>query len=108
MPKQTSVHNHRRTRQHHAQPKAQPPQAQPDGGADSRQEGGKHYVAMGVQPWNVIDSWPLEQRVGFYRGNAVKYLMRMGTKDENIQELRKGRHYLDKLIEVLSDTPQTD
>ena len=65
------------------------------------QVGGNHYKAMDVQPWDVIDTWPVEQRIGFYRGNALKYLMRMGTKDENVQEIRKGAHYLQKLAEVL-------
>ena len=71
------------------------------GGANGRQEGGAHYTQMQVQPWQVIDSWPVEQRVGFYRGNALKYIMRMGTKDEQLQEIKKARHYLDKLIETL-------
>jgi hypothetical protein len=70
-------------------------------GANGRQEGGSHYTQMQVQPWQVIDSWPVEQRVGFYRGNALKYIMRMGTKDEQLQEAKKARHYLDKLIETL-------
>jgi len=65
------------------------------------QVGGNHYKAMDVQPWDVIDTWPVEQRIGFYRGNALKYLRRMGTKDENVQEIRKGAHYLQKLAEVL-------
>jgi len=69
------------------------------------QEGGSHYREMNVQPWDVIDTWPREQRIGFHRGNALKYLMRMGTKDEQIKEIRKARHYLDKLLEVLDEPP---
>jgi hypothetical protein len=65
------------------------------------QVGGGHYVTMAVQPWDVVDSWPLEQRIGFYRGNALKYLMRMGTKDAAPQEVAKSIHYLQKLLEVL-------
>ena len=70
-------------------------------GARNRQEGGDHYKAMGVEPWDVIDTWPVEQRIGFHRGNALKYLMRMGSKDEQLVEVRKARHYIDKLIEIL-------
>lgn len=70
--------------------------------ARAQQVGGDHYRQMGIQPWDVIDTWPLEQQIGFYRGNSLKYLMRMGTKDEQLQEIKKARHYLDKLIEVLS------
>ena len=67
------------------------------------QEGGTHYKTMPVQPWDVIDTWLHEEAVGFYRGNALKYLMRLGTKDHPLQEAKKARHYLDKLIEVLDD-----
>lgn len=70
-------------------------------GASSRQVGGTHYKMMGVQTWDVVDTWPIEQQIGYYRGNALKYLMRMGTKDENVQEIKKGIHYLEKLVEVL-------
>jgi hypothetical protein len=69
--------------------------------ANDLQHGGDHYKNMGVEPWDVVDTWPLEQRIGYYRGGALKYVMRMGTKDENLQEIKKGAHYLQKLIEVL-------
>ena len=67
----------------------------------TRQEAGTHYVRMEVQPWDVIDTWPIEQRIGFHRGCALKYIMRMGSKDEQLIEARKARHYMDKLIEAL-------
>lgn len=67
----------------------------------SRMIGGDHYTNMGVQPWDVVDTWPLEQRIGYYRGGALKYLMRMGSKDESAQEIAKGQHYMEKLLEVL-------
>lgn len=67
------------------------------------QTAGDHYTKMLVQPWDVVDTWPLEQRIGFYRGNALKYIMRMGSKDENSQEIAKGKHYLEKLLEVLGE-----
>jgi len=70
--------------------------------AKQRQEGGDHYKQMGVEPWDVVDTWPLEQQIGYYRGGALKYIMRMGTKDERVQELKKAGHYIDKLVEVLS------
>ena len=66
-----------------------------------RQVGGDHYKTLAVQPWDVVDTWPLEQQVGAYRAGALKYVMRMGTKDESVQEIGKGIHYLEKLIEVL-------
>jgi hypothetical protein len=69
--------------------------------ARDRQVGGQHYKALGVEPWDVVDTWPLEQRIGFYRGNAVKYLLRMGGKDAAAQEAEKAKHYVEKLIECL-------
>ena len=67
------------------------------------QIGGDHYKNMGVEPWDVVDTWSLEQRIGFYRGGALKYLMRMGSKDESPREIAKGRHYMTKLLEVLDE-----
>lgn len=63
--------------------------------------GGTHYKDMKIEPWTVADTWPLEQQIGIYRHGALKYIMRMGRKDEQVQELQKAIHYLEKLIEVL-------
>ena len=71
--------------------------------ANARQVGGDHYKAMGVQPWDVVDTWPRDQRIGYYRGGALKYLMRMGSKDESPLEVSKGQHYIQKLLEVLNE-----
>lgn len=71
--------------------------------ARNRQVGGDHYKEMGVEPWDVVDTWPYEQRVGYYRGNALKYLMRMGRKDEAAIEAAKCQHYIQKLLEVLQE-----
>ena len=71
-------------------------------GANSEQVAGTHYTDMGVQPWDVVGTWPLEQQIGYYRGGALKYVMRLGTKDEPLQEARKAGHYIEKLIEVLT------
>jgi len=71
--------------------------------ANDRQIGGDHYKNMGVEPWDVIDTWPLYQRIGAYRAGALKYIMRMGAKDESEQEISKGIHYLEKLLETLKN-----
>jgi hypothetical protein len=75
-----------------------PTQPQP---ANTIQYGGSHYKDAPIQPWDVIDTWPIEQQIGFYRGNALKYNMRFGSKDEELLEARKSLHYLQKLVEVL-------
>lgn len=63
--------------------------------------GGSHYKDMKIEPWDVADTWPVEQQIGVYRHGALKYIMRMGHKDSDIQELKKAIHYLEKLAEVL-------
>lgn len=72
--------------------------------ANDTQVAGDHYKKMGVEPWDVVDTWPLEQRIGAYRHGALKYLMRMGSKDQNAQEIAKGKHYMEKLLEVLRES----
>lgn len=67
------------------------------------QYGGSHYKQMGVEPWDVVDTWPADQRFGYYRGNALKYIMRIGSKDAPLQEAKKAAHYLQKIIEMLEN-----
>ena len=76
--------------------------------ANAKQYGGDHYKEMGVEPWDVVDTWPIEQRIGAYRHGALKYLMRMGRKDEQLQEIQKCGHYIEKLVEVLKERDDGD
>lgn len=69
--------------------------------AQDRQVGGSHYKDKQVQPWDVVDTWPLFERIGFYRGNALKYVMRLEDKDSPRMNAEKAIHYLEKLVEVL-------
>lgn len=80
---------------------AQAPEVGAPATARDTQVGGDHYRKLGIQPWDVVDTWPLEQRIGFYRGNALKYLQRLGSKDAGAQEARKAGHYCQKLAETL-------
>jgi len=67
---------------------------------DNTQVGGSHYTSKAVQPWHAMSSWMTpEEFKGFLRGNAIKYLARCNDKG-GIEDLKKARHYLDKLIEV--------
>lgn len=67
------------------------------------QVGGAHYKDMPVQPWDVIDQWPFDQQIGFYRGNVLKYLLRAGEKEgaDPLVDIKKARHYLERLVEVI-------
>jgi len=69
----------------------------------ARQVGGDHYKTKSIQPWDVIDTLPHAEAIGFYRGNAIKYLMRAGAKTDNParQDYEKALHYIEKLLETL-------
>jgi hypothetical protein len=70
--------------------------------ANDHQEGGDHYNRFGnLQPWDVI----LHFGLGFLDGNAVKYLLRWRHKG-GVEDLRKARHYIDKLIESAKEDEQ--
>lgn len=64
--------------------------------ASDTQIGGSHYVDKAIQPWDYI--WA--NGLGYFEGCIVKYVTRYAEKG-GVQDLRKARHYLDKLIEVL-------
>lgn len=73
----------------------------PETKANDRQVGGDHYKNAGVEPWDVIDTWPKDQQIGAYRSGALKYVMRAGDKDPFKQDIAKAHHYLEKLLEIL-------
>jgi hypothetical protein len=69
--------------------------------ADAYQIGGDHYMALAVQPWAAMQSWmSAAEFAGFLRGNAIKYLARAGRKGDELQDLQKAMHYLEKLVEL--------
>lgn len=68
--------------------------------ANETQIGGTHYKDMAVQPWDAMRAWmTAEQFAGYLLGNVIKYASRHRSKG-GIEDLRKARHYLDKLIET--------
>jgi hypothetical protein len=69
--------------------------------ANDYQVGGSHYKDKRVQPWDVIDTLPHAQAIGFYKGNAIKYIMRAGDKGPAKEDYEKAKHYLTKLLEIL-------
>ena len=74
---------------------AQVVSARADADANARQVGGAHYKDKAIQPWDFIAS----NKLGYLEGNIIKYVSRWQDKG-GIEDLRKARHYLDKLIEV--------
>lgn len=71
--------------------------------ANETQVGGDHYKEKSIQPWDFIAA----NQLGYFEGNIVKYVSRWKDKG-GINDLKKARHYLDKLIELEhnSDIPQ--
>jgi hypothetical protein len=63
--------------------------------ANDVQVAGTHYKNKSIQPWDYI----VANELGYLEGNIVKYVSRWKDKG-GIDDLRKARHYLDKLIEV--------
>lgn len=63
--------------------------------ANDVQVGGSHYKGKAIQPWDFIAG----NGMGYLEGNVVKYVSRWKEKN-GLDDLRKARHYLDKLIEM--------
>ena len=63
--------------------------------ANETQVGGDHYKEKAIQPWDFITA----NNMGFLEGNIIKYVSRHKSKN-GVEDLKKARHYLDKLIEV--------
>jgi hypothetical protein len=65
----------------------------------SFQVGGDHYQKK-IQPWDAMAAWMTPVAFcGFLAGNVIKYLARYQDKS-GVEDLKKARHYLEKLIEV--------
>lgn len=47
----------------------------------------------------VLEAWGLDK--DFYLGNTIKYIVRCGKKDNEIQELEKAMWYLQRRIKCL-------
>lgn len=69
--------------------------------ANSTQVAGDHYRKKAIQPWDYIAA----NDIGYFEGNAIKYLSRWKEKG-GIDDLRKARHYIDKLIELNTENAQ--
>lgn len=59
------------------------------------QYGGQHYKKLAIQPWDYVAA----NNLGYFEGSIVKYVSRWRDKG-GIEDLKKARHFLDKLIEV--------
>lgn len=53
-----------------------------------------HYTFGSIEVIDAIEDWGL----GYHDGNAVKYLARARHKGNELQDLKKARWYIDRLI----------
>lgn len=63
--------------------------------ANEKQEGGTHYKSLKIQPWDYIAA----NKLGYFEGCVIKYVTRHEAK-AGLEDLKKARHFLDKLIEM--------
>lgn len=61
--------------------------------------GPEHYKDKPMQPWDFIVS----NNLGYLEGNVIKYISRWRQKG-GVEDLRKAKHYIEKLIEVETGT----
>lgn len=64
----------------------------------NKQEGGNHYKAMKIQPFEYIHA----NGIGFAEGCVIKYVSRWKSKN-GIEDLKKAIHFLELLIEAEQD-----
>ena len=62
--------------------------------ANDRQCGGSHY-SKSIQVWDFITA----NEIPYLEGNVIKYVSRWRDKG-GVEDLRKAKHYLEKLIEL--------
>lgn len=54
-----------------------------------------HYTSGPVEVIDIIEGFEL----GFHLGNVIKYVLRSPHKGREIEDLKKARWYLDRMIE---------
>ena len=59
-----------------------------------------HYKDKPMQVWDYV----VANNLGYLEGNVVKYISRWRQKG-GVDDLRKAKHYIEKLIETALDEP---
>ena len=58
-----------------------------------------HYTMGKIEVIDFLE----DQKLGFHEANVVKYICRARYKDQELQDLKKARWYLDRRIEQLEE-----
>lgn len=69
--------------------------------ANDHQVDGNHYRGAAIQHWDLMMTYD----VRYLPGNATKYLCRWRSKN-GVTDLRKARHYVEKMLEIYDTSPQ--
>ena len=56
-----------------------------------------HYNQGKIEVIDAIEDWKL----GFHEGNVVKYVARSASAENRLQDLKKAKWYIDRLIKNL-------
>ena len=64
----------------------------------------EHYKHGKMETWDVITALGC----GYLDGNVIKYIARYRYKGKPVEDLKKARAYLDKLIEAVEKYPTCD
>lgn len=64
--------------------------------------GGDHYKGFAIEPIEYIEA----NNLGFSEANVVKYVTRWRKKN-GVEDLRKARFYIDRLIELAEAAHKT-
>ena len=56
-----------------------------------------HYTTGKIEVIDAIEDWKL----GFHEGNVIKYVARAKHKGRELEDLKKARWYLDRVIQRL-------
>jgi len=70
--------------------------------ADNVNHPSYYQSCTGLEVIDVIESFDLD----FHAGNVVKYTLRAKKKGKYLEDLKKARWYLDRLIEINSKPRQ--
>lgn len=59
----------------------------------------KHYTQGNIEVIDYIE----DKKLGYHLGNVVKYVSRAGHKNNALEDLKKARWYLDRMIKIMEE-----
>ena len=63
-----------------------------------------HYTVGGIEPLDYLEAKLTESQFeGYLMGNVLKYLSRAEYKGKKVEDIKKAKFYLDRLVQGLSE-----